>query len=105
MNNQSLTVPSASLGAVDSRRFVLVEGVGSQFVLTGKLRINKANGAQEIPSMIVFAGTTDYRLQVSQKSTDLASIPEPGIGWMVGLGLLLAAAGRGWNRNMARCRA
>lgn len=91
VNGGALSVPSASLGSVNSRTFLLVQGVGPGFTLTGNLRISKTGGAGEIPSMVVFAGMTPSTPQDDDGTT---ATPEPGTLALLLAGSFLLLVGR-----------
>jgi hypothetical protein len=98
LNGVALSIASASLGLVNARTFLLVEGLTGGFTLTGNLRIAKTGGAGEIPSMILFAGKTSYQPPTPGADAPGAETPEPGTLLLLAAGLLLLAAGKaqGW---------
>ncbi|MCW5964479.1 MAG: PEP-CTERM sorting domain-containing protein [Bryobacterales bacterium] len=108
VNGGALSIPSALLGAVNSRTFLLVQGVGPGFTLTGNLRISKSGGAGEIPSMIVFAGMTPFTPSDEGGDEGTTSTPEPGTLALLLAGALLILVGharRIWpNRSAVRVR-
>ncbi len=93
VNGNGLSIPSASLGTVNSRTFLLVQGVSAGFTLTGNLQIVKSGGAGEIPSMVVFAGNTPYQPAVTSSATADVETPEPGTFILLLAGGLLFMVG------------